>query len=232
VIRLLALDVDSTIARPNEPIENETLYLLRQIEGRGVRIMLMSGKPAAYLAGFGRQSGLHEPIIAGENGAVCVASPSFPPAYERVADVAPDVRALMDDFARDAVQRFGDAVWLQPNRVNVSVFWRLPADAAAVRDMAGAFMDDVGTAAGLRLYDHADCIELIVPGADKGTALKAVMAELGIEADDVVAVGDSFNDVPAFAVAGTSLGIRFDEAQHEFGSIDDALRWVIKEEVR
>ena len=43
-IKLIALDVDGTIAAPSKPVKKEIADRLQNLEGRGVRIVLASGK--------------------------------------------------------------------------------------------------------------------------------------------------------------------------------------------
>lgn len=223
-MRLLAFDVDYTLAAANRPILPSTVELLREFQRRGVRIMLLSGKPVSYLAGLGRQLGLDDDLVlAGENGAAIISSHAFPPMWQRVEQPAEDVRLALDRFVRQAGERFGERIWFQPNMVNVSVFWREPADKDEVTEFAREFVEHVGTDA-VRIYEHVDAVELTVPDADKGTALTWVAGRLQIPMTDVVAVGDSSNDLPMFEVAGLSVGVAFDKGDKNFDDIDSALR--------
>lgn len=49
--------------------------------------------------------------------------------------------------------------------------------------------------------------EVYRAGSDKGSGLKTLTAEYGIGADKVVAIGDNFNDLAMFAVAGCSVAM-------------------------
>ena len=68
MIKLVAFDVDGTLADLNEPILRENVLLLRKIFDKGIRIMILSGKPTSYLAGLTRMIGRKDIIISGENG--------------------------------------------------------------------------------------------------------------------------------------------------------------------
>jgi hypothetical protein len=46
------------------------------------------------------------------------------------------------------------------------------------------------------------------PGRSKGTALQSIGAHLGIGVDEMVAIGDWFNDKPMFEVAGRSFAMK------------------------
>ena len=69
MIKLLVFDLDSTLAPIGEEMEWENVRLLRELEKKGARIAVCSGKSCDYLCGFLRQLGLSNPIMIGENGA-------------------------------------------------------------------------------------------------------------------------------------------------------------------
>ena len=50
-------------------------------------------------------------------------------------------------------------------------------------------------------------LEVTKLGIDKGTAVKKLADILGIKIEEVIAAGDSFNDLPMLKVAGTSVAV-------------------------
>lgn len=229
-MRLLAFDVDYTLAAANRPILPSTVELLNEFQRRGVQIMLLSGKPVSYLAGLGRQLGLSEDLVlAGENGAAIISSHSFPPSWQRIEQPADNVRKTLEKFVGLVGEKYGERIWLQPNLVNVSVFWRDPDDKDEITEFSRDFAREAGEDA-VRIYEHIDAVEVTVPDVDKGTALTWMIDKLGIGTEDVVAVGDSSNDLPMFKVAGLSVGVAFDQAEKDFEDIDSALRWLLEKQ--
>lgn len=53
-------------------------------------------------------------------------------------------------------------------------------------------------------------LEILPPGVSKGTALRAMMAALGVAREAVIAVGDSWNDLEMIEAAG--LGVAMEDA--------------------
>ncbi|SEO17781.1 hypothetical protein SAMN04488134_104187 [Amphibacillus marinus] len=51
-------------------------------------------------------------------------------------------------------------------------------------------------------------IELMVAGKNKATAIEEFLAELAIDAADILVMGDSFNDVQMFALAGEAVAMK------------------------
>jgi HAD superfamily hydrolase (TIGR01484 family) len=228
-MRLIALDLDDTLAGANRRASDGALALLRDIHAGGCRVMLLSGKPAAYLAGFARQMGIGSPVIAGENGAVIMSTPDFPPQWERVVKVSPQSREWLDGVSRDIDRDLGRDVWLQPNRVNLSAFWRTPGARDQVVAIVETAIRDTGRAMGFGSFVHQDCAEIVAPNADKGAALAYVLGQSAIDPADTVALGDSANDLPMFQVAGLSVGIGMSDGDVQFGDIEAALSWLLEQ---
>lgn len=101
-------------------------------------------------------------------------------------------------------------------------FWEDPAGVMAAI-VVGQLTDIEATAAEIRgeLGSHAHLISfpltrlegmggMVVraPGRTKGTALQAIGAHYGVGLEEMVAVGDWFNDKPMFEVAGRSFAMR------------------------
>src|SRR5262249_39361934 len=57
---------------------------------------------------------------------------------------------------------------------------------------------------------EADKLEFLPPGISKGTALRALLGALGVEASEVIAVGDGWNDLEMIEAAG--LGVAMGDA--------------------
>ncbi|QOX82533.1 HAD hydrolase family protein [Nanchangia anserum] len=66
----------------------------------------------------------------------------------------------------------------------------------------------ISTGAGVRgLVGPGVSGELVANGVSKGAGLARVVAHLGADVADTIAVGDSANDLPMLAAAGTSIAM-------------------------
>ena len=70
-------------------------------------------------------------------------------------------------------------------------------------------------------------LEFLPPGSSKGAALRAMLEALGVEAGEVVAVGDNWNDLEMIEAAGLGVamadapeGVRA-RADHVCGTADE-----------
>lgn len=66
-----------------------------------------------------------------------------------------------------------------------------------------------------RIVRNKASIALAPPDCDKGTGLRAAVAELGLEGTPILALGDAANDLPMFAAATIAVGM---------ANADDAVR--------
>ncbi|MGC8484209.1 MAG: Cof-type HAD-IIB family hydrolase [Candidatus Baltobacteraceae bacterium] len=84
---------------------------------------------------------------------------------------------------------------------------------------------------GERLYitrSYPEFVEMLDPGVDKGTALAFVAQHLGVSMDRVLAIGDSWNDLPILRQAG--IGVAMGNAPPEVRACADAVVGTVAED--
>jgi hypothetical protein len=189
-LRALACDLDGTLTGEDRRVSLPALDCLRGLIRRGIRVIPASGNTVCFMDAFSRLLGSDGTLIA-ENGG----------AY-RIGFTGP-IRVFGDrNVAWDAyhtVERHfagkGQALELfSPNyRFSDVAFARtVPVD--EVRSVLD------GTA--IRVIDTGFAIHLQSPGISKGTGLRALADEMGIPMEQVMAVGDSANDLEMIQAAG------------------------------
>ena len=57
-------------------------------------------------------------------------------------------------------------------------------------------------------YSSETYLEFVISGVDKGSALEATAKEAGVELADVIAIGDSDNDLPMILKAGLGVAMK------------------------
>ena len=225
-MRLIAFDLDDTIAKLNRPASRRTVEELLDFERKGVRIALLSGKPASYLSGFVRQMGLVDPIISGENGVTVQYGAKFPPS-QFLFTIELDKHSVeaLRTFEEVLRKKFLQDVWIQPNIVNLTSFpVRKEVREVLFEFFLGYVEEHKQEFDGFKIYKHIDCIELVPPSVDKGVALKKIMEIEKLGKDQVGAVGDSVSDVPMFEQVENSFGIGIGPVKHSVRSIGFAIR--------
>jgi len=201
---LVIFDLDGTLAPIGLPVPADVADGLRKLERRGHQVAVCSGKPLAYLCGMLRQIGLRHPAMAGENGAAVQLGVDLPPVH-RAALPYPDSARRMLVKLRELIDRnHAGNVWYQPNEHMLTCF----PHSEELFEPIGRLIDEAGAAeAGLVVYRHCDCFDIIPAGVDKGAGLHELCRLLGFSPGETIAVGDHDNDLPMFAVAGLSVGI-------------------------
>jgi len=220
-------DLDGTLAPVGKPISSAAADGLRRLEAAGHQVAVSSGKPLYYLCGMLRQVGLKKPALVGENGAAMQLGIDLPPLLRSTLLYPDHARVTLQKLRADIDRHFGDQVWYQPNEHMLTCF---PHEEALFDPIADIIADSNPEQAGLVVYRHCDCFDIIPCGIDKGAGLEALCRMLCIEPADTIAVGDHDNDLPMFLKAGMSIGIgpaAPAAAQYRFDDILSAIDFIL-----
>jgi len=196
MLKLIAMDLDDTLADIGEPILPEMMELLRQLQGEGIKLILMSGKPAPYLSGLIRQSGLKNIILAGDNGGVIYFNQEFPPHNPIMLEMTTLAAEELNKIRKLLLAEFGERIWIQPNQVALSVFSRENNIKKVYDFIDRVFKDE--RIKHLKNFKTVGALDILPLNIDKGVALKHIQHELNISMEDTAVIGDGRNDVPMF----------------------------------
>ncbi|MFP7299363.1 HAD family hydrolase [Neobacillus niacini] len=209
MVKLLAFDIDNTLAGINQPILSETVDYLQSFENRGVKIAFVSGKPAIYISGMVRQIGLEEPIVIGENGLNIYYSCHVPPKEIIDGEVEQITREILFSLKEKIAEAMGEQVWFQPNAVSVTAFPKAFDIMPKLQEIVHSLFDQEQVREYLVFYQHSDSIDIAPKNVSKGSAMKTLLKKEGWTAQDVIAIGDGENDIPMFENAGYTVGVNF-----------------------
>ncbi|MBW6524703.1 trehalose-phosphatase [Sphingomonas sp. RHCKR47] len=223
----LFLDFDGTLveiaATPDAVRVSDALrQLLRDLDARlAGRVAIVSGRSVSEIAA------LIDPVrlpIAGSHGLEIAAAGAPPIVPTRTAGVDAALSALRD-FAADR-----PGVLVEDKPFGVGLHYRqAPAAEDEARALAGRLADEHD----LHLQLGKMVAELRLPGADKGSALNAMMAEPARASTRPVFMGDDVTDEAAFAAAcdlggaGILIGpARDTAARFRLDDVSAALDWL------
>jgi trehalose 6-phosphate phosphatase len=223
----LFLDFDGTLVEladhPDGVVVDGTLVdLIRALEAKlDGRLALVSGRPAEDLAAM---FGDHTPSVVGSHGMEFRWSDGRRERAERPAGLV-EALATMRDFT-DA--RSG--VVLEDKPLGAAVHYRMnpehEADAIALGERLAAEH-------GLYLQHGKMMVEVRSPGGDKGSAIRALMADPRFAGGRPVFLGDDVTDEPGFSAvallggAGVLVGPpRPTDARYRIDGVSGVLAWL------
>jgi HAD superfamily hydrolase (TIGR01484 family) len=160
--KLLIFDIDGTLCNINKSIPNFLLKTLQKVS-KEHQIVLASGKPFGYIAGFIRQLGLHNCIVIGENGGTIMYSAIFPPSSYYQIEIPKEVEDIFATIKRSFKKEFSKNIWFQPNDVNLTIFPLKIDNIKQIHKFAKQFESDK-----INTYYHKDSVDFTPKGFDKG----------------------------------------------------------------
>ncbi|MEM7345433.1 MAG: HAD family hydrolase [Chloroflexota bacterium] len=226
--KLLAVDVDGTILNSAHQLTDPVCSALQQLSAQGIHVILNSARSPASMGRFTDRIGLQEMIVA-LNGALvldahgkpCHRTPMAVSAITTILSLSRyhNVTAnlftgfdwyveKMDDLVQNQMNTvaFAPTVGILPNAVLAHIEKILVrGDLAAMQ----AFHQQL-TQQNLSLatsFSKPTFCEITAAGVSKATGLRYVCDTLAISADEVVAIGDNFNDVAMLEFAGYGVAM-------------------------
>lgn len=234
MVQLLALDLDDTLLRADLTISPRNRAALKAAEAQGVRIVLASGRAVPAMERFAEDLGMFERpgYMISDNGSTVTSTlprailvqhtlkgrllGQLLDAFE-VLDLPvqvyrdktilvnrPSVHVGADSklsgFTRIVVPDLAQSLDFEPTKLVV------PGDPevlpTALQVIRRTFGDQVNA-----FISKPYFLEVLPPGADKGTALAYVAQGLGIPAGNVMAMGDAANDLGMVRYAGWGVSM-------------------------
>ena len=233
--RLVASDLDGTLLRSDGSVSDRTRDAVHRVEAAGALFVMVTARPPRWVDALADLTGEHGLAIVA-NGAilydVAARKPLRTTMIEPVValEVAESIRAEIPDveFAIERANRYGKEPayqnkWPMPADGLVAEITELLAEPAAkllVRHPSwhsDELLSRVSAVVGDRVVaSHSggeQLVEISAAGVSKAAALAELAIVQGLSASDVVAFGDSLNDLPMLAWAGTAYAVANAHAQ-------------------
>ncbi|MEO8700093.1 MAG: HAD hydrolase family protein [Kofleriaceae bacterium] len=233
--RLLALDLDGTLLRSDHTVDPRDIAAIAELQATGVTVTIVTGRLHSGSTSAASACAITGAIACVEGShLVEIASGTTLAHHGLSSGIATLLRSTVVDhglagFVFDAAGIHHDhsgqpyagyvRTW-SPNLrvVEESLAWQTePLAMVAIGDL------DAVTAAHAALLAHGEpmfsvtfalhqcpdkhAVLVRAAGPTKGTALAELCRTAGCTLDDAVAVGDWFNDIPMFEVAGRSFAM-------------------------
>jgi Cof subfamily protein (haloacid dehalogenase superfamily) len=230
-IRLVVSDVDGTLVQPDKSLSPGTIAAAGRLRAAGVTLALVSARPPRGIVPLGEELGGHI-MLAGFNGGTIldvhgkVAAEMLVPAAAAAAAhglfrargvftwVFADNEWLLDDPSGPRIPlerrtvRFQERVVdsLDPYLDRAGKLVGVSDDYAKLAAVETELQALLGTTANAhRSQDYY--LDVTHPDANKGHAVRALAAQLGLGMDEVLVLGDMPNDLAMFDVGAASVAM-------------------------
>lgn len=245
MIRLIALDLDGTLLDPNDRLPAANAAAVRRAQERGLTVVLATSRWYVLARHNAEELSVTAPLIC-HNGAL-VKSPLDGTELLRLEippEPASELAAFADAAGYTAMVTVGDVTyvrwepWIEPKRlypgmqpaerhapfvgrgaISFILFGR-----EAVRAIIDAFAEKYGDVLNLARGESETFppyLNIVHAQADKGRALEVVCGQLGVGADEVMAIGDAGPDVSMLRFAG--LAVAMGNAAPEVKAVADEI---------
>lgn len=237
--KLLVLDLDGTLTNTRKEVTEHTRTTLIKAQEQGLKIVLASGRPTYGIAPLANllQLDKYEGYVLSYNGGEIINWKTGELLYKNLLD--PEVLPYLYQCANDnhfAIVTYDgeyvlteypdDEYVLKEALLNVMKIKKVDNFLKAVQHPIAKCLI-VGEPTRLavlekEMYNHLHdrmgvfrsepyFLELVPKGIDKAQSLAVLLKEIGMTKDEMIAVGDGFNDLSMIKYAG--LGVAMSNAQ-------------------
>ncbi|GAC1304520.1 MAG: Cof-type HAD-IIB family hydrolase [Vulcanimicrobiaceae bacterium] len=243
---LLALDLDGTVVEPREPVRPAVIAAVKRAIAAGVRVTIVTGRMYVGARPFAHALGLTGPIVCYQGAVIADAQSgrferevALPYAvaraiYEAATPHGYHVQFYRDDqffveddnaYARLYARTSGTQAQVVPSLLEAfagreSTKVNIVTDPTHAADAFALMQRTVGDVAYVT-RSNPEFVEMLSPSCNKGAAVRLVAAHYGIPMDRVMAIGDSYNDLPFLQAAG--FAVAMGSAPSELKALADAI---------
>ncbi len=236
-IKLIALDLDGTSVQATGEVGPRLLQAIQSAQARGIQVMVATGRMVQSARRYWIQMQLRPGPLIAYNGGLAVSMPAATPIFRHGLSTEAAtfvIRQALDHNLLTQVY-IGDEMWIsredsrarhyiESNHIPALVRngddllnWPEPPLKILIQadsDTLDQFRPTIETrdhALEFRVFkSQQDYLEIVRQGVGKGPALQEVARGLGVEASQVMAIGDAENDADMLLWSG--LGIAMGQA--------------------
>lgn len=235
-IRLLALDLDGTLTNSQKEISGKNKIALYQAEKQGVRVALASGRPALGIRRLADELWLSKRrgFIMAYNGGEIVDCETGKIIFRKTLkrELVPEICALGRELGlhlisyndNEIISERPDGHYVQKEafccRTKICKAERLeealeqdPVKFIAadepdfLREVLPIFRERFGGDVNL-FFSEPYFMEIVPKEIEKSFGLSRIAEYLGITKDQIMAMGDGYNDIPMMQYAGLSVAMK------------------------
>ncbi|MBD0381079.1 Cof-type HAD-IIB family hydrolase [Paenibacillus sedimenti] len=231
--KLIALDVDGTLLNDQYVLTERTKQTIQEVHDTGCHIVLCTGRAPASTLPILQELGLEGTMITHNGAATVHADERGQTLVNEFAFPLSEIRPMLDYARREGIhfdvctpfnmyiERIGEyekqmykKFLINPKLVTDVTELELPIvkftlfAQPEVLDRVQLEWEDQKLYGDLRMIRSGDLfIDVMSAKANKGNALKALAASLEIDANEIMAIGNYYNDLEMMAFAGLGIAV-------------------------
>jgi Cof subfamily protein (haloacid dehalogenase superfamily) len=245
--KVLFLDIDGTLVRPDDTIEDSTKEAISQVQANGMEVFLATGRPLHELDELAKELNIHSFI--GYNGAYAIykgediyQKPMKSSTVKNFLEIAKDnqhemvlytnSKNVFTNLEPEIITEFMDKFHLHKNEsyspsinsavLGITLINLKKEDPALYHKEAGIHLSQVNVE-GMR-----HCYDVIRDSVNKGYGVQVVLQQLGFKKENAIAFGDGMNDKEMLQVVGEGFAMGnghpdlFQYAKHKTTEVTDS----------
>lgn len=212
--KLLALDMDGTLLNDNHEISLETTKWIHKAMQEGIHVCLSTGRAASSALPYGQELGLETPMVTVNGSEVWKSPRELWRRHLLDKELIRQMKAIADEadswcWAYTTEGLFNTEKW--PDSLD-GFEWLKFGYNTENDELRHEILIKLQNLGGLEITNSSPTnLEINPEGISKESGVKEVCGLLGITMDEVVAVGDSLNDLAVIQAVG--LGVAMGNAQ-------------------
>jgi phosphoglycolate phosphatase (TIGR01487 family) len=212
--KLLALDMDGTLLTDNHEISLETTKWIHKAMQEGIHVCLSTGRAASSALPYGQELGLETPMVTVNGGEVWKSPRELWRRHLLDKEMIRQMKAIADEtdswfWAYTTKGLFNTEKW--PDSLE-GFEWLKFGYNTGNDELRHEILIKLQNLGGLEITNSSPTnLEINPQGISKESGVKEVCGLLGITMEEVVAVGDSLNDLAVIQAVG--LGVAMGNAQ-------------------
>lgn len=231
-IRLIALDLDDTLLNTEMKICQENIAAIEVVREKGVYVTIATGRMFSSAKPYIKQLQLQIPVITYQ-GALIVNPVTEETVYHCPVpkDLAIEIATQCEEMGYHLNSYFNDEIYVEKMSKEAEYYQRIANVPMKVVGKLSNFIEDDPTKLvvvaneakidqlkekwslefGDKLYltkSKPNFLEIMDNQVNKGIGILKVAKSLGIEnTQEIMTIGDSYNDLPMFDIAGVSVAM-------------------------
>lgn len=189
MMKAIALDVDGTITNKNRRACVSAIKAIHQAEDSGIPVIIVTGNMLCSSKMISTLLGTTGGLVA-ENGGIIE---------------TPKGRKVRGDFSK--CENAYNYLKSKHDVEKVDLSSHRISEIALTRKIPVEIIKETLKDFEVKIYDSKFAIHLTDPAVSKGSSLKMVAEDLGINVHDIIAIGDSENDMEFLEVAGFKVAV-------------------------